>query len=121
MPELNSFELDLDDPFDQIIKDMVVTNRKKRADYAGDSHWLQNFYDTAYQLSGTGGQSCELLIATKQARLRVLLDPKSNRSPANEAIEDTLLDRAVYSVLAVGLYREHGYDKSRPLFVGWDE
>lgn len=107
-----NIELDPEDPFDSIVLAMVKKNREKRADYAGDDHWLQNFYDSAYQANVTAGTSCEVLIGTKQARLRVLLSPKA-KAPKNESVEDTLLDRAVYSVLALGLWNEGGYEKKK--------
>jgi hypothetical protein len=109
--------LDPSYPFEAVLIKMVETHRRKRSDYAGDDgDPNQNFYDTAYQLSGTAGHSVETLIATKQARLRVLLDKhwaKSGQDVAveqNEPISDTLLDRAVYSVLAMLIWEEHGYE-----------
>lgn len=102
--------LDHNEPFDAVLIDMLRTHRAKRKDYAGDGHPNQNFYDTAYQLSSTAGLSCEQLLATKAARLRVLLPALAEGpKPANESIEDTLLDRAVYSVLALTIWREGGY------------
>lgn len=111
--------LDPSNDFEAVLIKMVQTSRAKRADYAGDGaedHPWQNFYDSAYQLSSTAGHSVETLIGTKQARLRVLL-PKfwatygqDGSAPKNEPIVDTLLDRAVYSVIAVCLWIEGGYD-----------
>jgi hypothetical protein len=104
--------LDPNEPFEAALIKMVATHRAKLQDYAGDDHPNQNFYDTAYQLALTGGHSVEVLIATKQARLRVLL-PKhwssSNSKPINEGIEDTFLDRAVYAVIAMTIWEEGGY------------
>lgn len=112
---LNSEQMVLTDkdPFDAIIIQMVKVNRAKRADYAS-GHPLGNFFDSAQQLGLTAGHSVETLIATKQARLKTLLpklwiDPKSG--PVNEPIEDTLLDRAVYSVLALWIWQEGHYEK----------
>jgi len=106
---------DLENPFEAALLRMLETHRKKGADYAGEKeadHPNQNFYDTAYQLGLTGGHSVEALIATKQARLRVLLPKHWNNGgdPLNEGIADTLLDRAVYSVIAMTLWAEAGYD-----------
>lgn len=103
-----------EDPFEKVLMEMVTLNRKKRADYAGDEWWTQNFYDTAYQNNDTAGRACEFLISTKQSRLRVLSQP--GRSPKNESIRDTILDRAVYSSIALGLYDEGGYNHG-PLTV----
>lgn len=108
--------LDPADPFDSVIIEMIRTNRKKRADYAGEDWWTQNFYDTAYQTGTTAGIACENHISTKQSRLRTLFK-SLKRAPKNETIEDTLMDRAVYSVISVGLWREGGYDEKTELVL----
>jgi len=104
--------LNPDNDFEAVLIQMVKTHRAKGHDYAGDDHPNQNFYDSAYQLSLTGGHAVEALISTKQARLRILL-PRLWKSrtakPANEPIRDTLLDRAVYSVIALTIWDEGGY------------
>jgi len=106
-----SITLDPENPFEAVLIQMVETHRAKAKDYAGDDHPNQNFYDTAYQLGLTAGHSVETLIGTKQARLRVLLPRmwRNGDSPSNEGIDDTLLDRAVYSVIAKTLWEEGGY------------
>lgn len=106
-------ELDPENDFEAVLIKMVETSRAKRKDYAGDKHPWQNFYDSAYQLSNTAGHSVEALIATKQARLRVLLPDHwdgDSGGPANEPIVDSLLDRAVYAVIAICLWNEGGYN-----------
>jgi hypothetical protein len=108
----NEVVLNPEDPFDVILIKMVKVHRAKRTDYAGEEgHPNQNFYDTAYQLGLTGGHAVETLIGTKQARLRILLPRfwKNLGKPQNEGIEDTLLDRAVYSVIALTIWEEGGY------------
>lgn len=114
MPE--NITLDPDDPFDSILIDMVRINRSKRSDYAGQDWWTQNFIDSAYATNTTPGHSCEILLATKNSRLRTLLKPSAK--PKNESIEDTIMDRAVYAVIAVGIYREGGYDRNAELVCG---
>ena len=106
-----AIELNPDDPFEAVLIDMVKMNRRKRKDYAGDGNPWQNFYDSAYQLGQTAGHSVETLIGTKQARLRVLLPNFWNDGPEpnNESIEDSLIDRAVYSTISVSIWRENGY------------
>lgn len=107
--------LDPQDPFERVITEMVALNRLKRADYAGASdNVFQNFYDSAYQLGQSGGHSVEQLIGTKQSRLRTLLPMFWSRKgrPKNEGIRGTLLDRAVYSAISVGIWDEGGYDLS---------
>jgi len=111
---MTDIKLDPDNAFEAVLIQMVETHRKKAKDYAGSGHPNQNFYDSAYQLGLTGGHSVEALIATKQARLRVLLPEfwaDASAAPQNEGIEDTLLDRAVYAVIALTIWNEDGYKK----------
>jgi hypothetical protein len=108
---MKEITLDSSNDFEAVLVQMVKTYRAKKQDYAGDNHPNQNFYDAAYQLGLTGGHSVEGLLATKAARLRVLL-PRHWRGasgPANEGIRDTLLDRAVYAVIALTIWDEGGY------------
>lgn len=83
---------------------MVAMNRKKRADYALDSDPWSNFRDVGRQLDAGPDLAVEVLIATKQARLRALT--ANGRAPENESVRDTKLDRAVYSVIALAIDNE---------------
>lgn len=114
MATRKAITLDPKNPFEAILIKMVETHRMKKEDYAGGGDPNQNFYDTAYQMSQTAGHSVEQLIATKQARLRVLLPKHFNQEgkPLNEGIYDTLLDRAVYAVIAMTIWNEDGYAQS---------
>jgi len=98
-------QLDPSDPFDRVLIDVVRTNRAKRQDYvtAGASVF-ENFDRVDDQVGLPHGTALEALIAVKQARLRALRG--NDRGPANEPIRDTLLDRAVYSVLALAYHDE---------------
>lgn len=111
MSEDYNITFDLENLFEATLVRMLHIHRKKGADYAGEDHPNQNFYDSAYQLGLTGGHSVETLIATKQARLRVLLPQlwQGGNEPLNEGIADTLLDRAVYAVIALTIWEENGY------------
>lgn len=103
---MSDITLDPADPFEAALVRMVETNRAKRADYTldplGGSFW--NFERTADQVGTTRRMVVEMFIATKQARLQALLT--SGREPQNEAIDDTVLDRAVYSVIALAMLQE---------------
>jgi hypothetical protein len=100
--------LDPSDEFERKLIEMVKLSRLKRHDYAGDDDPWQNFYDSAEQVNDTAGKSVETLIGTKQARLRQLLF--KNRQPKNESVRDTILDRAVYSVIALCIFDRGDYD-----------
>lgn len=113
---MTDITLNPDQPFEKVLIEMVLLHRAKGADYAGADETgndpFQNFYDVAYQLSLTPGHDAEHMIATKQARLRVLMPRFWNKTgkPRNESIRDTLKDRAVYSVIAVALFDEGSYE-----------
>lgn len=79
---------------------------KKNADYAADNAWRSNFTDVASQMGFTDLDACDVLIAVKQARLKSLR--ANGRTPVNEAIADTYLDRAVYAVIALAMLIEDG-------------
>lgn len=112
MPDIT---LDPADPFEAALVRMVETNRKKRSDYTvdpkGDPFW--NFTQTANQVGTTPRMVVEMNIAQKQARLCALLT--SGREPANEAVEDTIEDRAVYAVIALAMLQE---DAAAPALTG---
>lgn len=90
------------DPFDRVLDEMRALNLRKRSDYAGDESPFQNFMDSAHQVGQAPGVSVEVLIGTKQARLRHLLF--TGRDLKNESIRDSLIDRAVYSVIALAMF-----------------
>lgn len=79
------------------------TFQKKNADYADDKKtWDSNFRDVSEQMGWDGpAESCEALIAVKQARLKSMR--ANGRLPQNESVQDTKLDRAVYSVIALAI------------------
>lgn len=76
----------------------------KSKDYAADSDWQSNFKDIAQQLDIEPIDAVETLIAVKQARLRSLR--VNGRTPQNESVLDTRLDRAVYAVIALAMALE---------------
>ena len=68
----------------------------KGDDYANTDR-LSNFKLAGAITGGNASTNCLNLIATKVARLGVLLN--SDKEPNNESIEDSVLDLANYSVL----------------------
>jgi hypothetical protein len=94
----NSNKMTIDEQeqhFNQFTKKMRETIFKKGNDYAGADR-LSNF-KLAGAITGTSGQlNCLNLIATKVARLGVLL---RTREVNNESISDSILDLANYAVL----------------------
>lgn len=90
------------EPIHQALDTIRSIFAKKNADYADGRSWDSNFRDVATQMGWDSPQeAAEALIAVKQARLRSLRT--TGNEPANEAVEDTVLDRAVYAVIRLAL------------------
>lgn len=90
------------DPFEKLLIPIVSTNRLKRADYASDDNMYLNFDRNAAMvgLEGyTALEDCLTMVARKFGRITNL----RGREPSNEAVVDSYLDLAVYSILAYGL------------------
>lgn len=82
--------------FDTFVTQMRDVIFKKGNDYA-NSDRLSNFKLAGTICGLTPELNCLSLMATKVARLGVLLNSKAE--PNNESIEDSILDLANYSVL----------------------
>lgn len=91
-------------PVREAIRTIADTFRRKNADYADGSSWRSNFADVARQMAFDDLDAAEVLIAVKQARLKSLR--ANGRTPQNESVADTVLDRAVYAVIALAIYLE---------------
>jgi len=78
------------------------TFARKNADYAKDNAWRSNFDAIADQMGFDAVTAADTLIAVKQARLAALAT--NGRTPINEGVKDTYLDRMVYSIIAYALY-----------------
>ncbi len=107
-PQAQNYQ-DPNDKFYLLLQEVMELHNKKKADYAKKGDRFSNF-KLAASFSGIEVfQSIENLIGIKQARLLELRDPKqSMRAVNNEPIRDSLIDRAVYSLLAVIWYDEDG-------------
>lgn len=82
--------------FEEITSKMKEILLKKGNDYANNDR-LSNFKLAGSICGLKAEQSCLSLIATKVARLGVLLN--SDKEPNNESIQDSVLDLANYSIL----------------------
>jgi len=92
------------DYFTKFVDEMNATLFKKGSDYSNEDR-LSNF-KLAGSIAGVGAPlNCLNLIATKVARLGVLLNSKN--PPSNESISDSVLDLANYSVLLSMIINEH--------------
>lgn len=83
--------------FDATVETMRAMLFRKGDDYATDGDRLSNFKLAGAVCGMDAERNCLNLIATKVARLGVLLN--ASGPPANESIDDTLIDLANYAVL----------------------
>lgn len=105
----NAVTLDPNDPFDAALIPIVETNRRKRKDYAKDGDPFSNFKATAEGLGLDGFGPTEAAIFNvlqKLARLQSLRANNRLHDTANEAVIDTYLDLAVYSIIAYAIVLE---------------
>lgn len=79
----------------------------KNDDYAAGA-WDSNFRMSAGAMGCRPVDVADTLIAVKQARLAALR--ANGRTPRNESVVDTYVDRAVYAVIALGLLVEEGVE-----------
>jgi hypothetical protein len=103
-------ELDPSDPFEDILIDMVEIHRKKKADYGADNNPLSNFDKVAALVPVPEYDStmdCLTMVIRKLCRIENLVNKNCGFKvvAANESLEDSMIDLAVYSVLLIELYR----------------
>ena len=82
--------------FDEYVNKMREVLLNKGDDYANADR-LSNFKLAGLIAGGNAKTNCLNLIATKVARLGVLLN--SNDEPKNESVSDSILDLANYAML----------------------
>lgn len=100
--------------FDLIVKRMEEILFKKGNDYANTDR-LSNFKLAGAITGGSAETNCLNLIATKVARLGVLLN--SDKPPANESVRDSIIDLINYGVLLDMIVTERA---QKELPVDWD-
>jgi hypothetical protein len=103
LAEAGRIYLDADDPFEAALVEIVLTNRRKRADYALDGSPWSNFDFTAGVVGITAAEAAIHNVAQKLARLAALKANGRTKDPKNEGVNDTYLDLAVYGVIAYAI------------------
>lgn len=88
----------------EFVEKMQEIILKKGNDYAAQDDRLSNFKLAGNICQIAPEQNCLSLIATKVARLGVLL--KSQKQPDNESVQDSLIDLANYAALLYMLLKE---------------
>lgn len=100
-------KLDPNNHFEAILIAMAEIHRSKGGDYASPEDRYSNFRETAEHIGSYPWITNEVMIQTKQSRIKQLLRKWLNdESPNNESLRDSLIDRAVYSVIGVILFDE---------------
>jgi len=92
------------DHFDNLVKQMREVIIKKGNDYANEDK-LSNFKTAGPNAGLTPEQNCLSLISTKVARLGTLFNSK--KLPSNEAVSDSVMDLANYSILLHMIINEY--------------
>lgn len=95
--------LDERDPFEAALIKIVTTNRRKRRDYAVDGSPWSSFEFTAGVLGLPAVDAAVHNVAQKLGRLSALRANGRSDEPANETVDDTYLDLAVYAVIALAI------------------
>ena len=90
--------------FGYIVGEMEKVLFSKGDDYANTDR-LSNFKLAGAITGGDARTNCLNMIATKVARLGVLIN--SDKEPKNESVEDSVLDLANYSVLLCMIINEN--------------
>lgn len=97
--------------FEVFVEEMRNTLFSKGDDYANEDR-LSNFKLAGSIIGLRPEINCLNLIATKVARLGVLLN--SNKDPKNESISDTLKDLANYCILLDAILKEDEVEQEDP-------
>jgi hypothetical protein len=97
--------LDPDDEFESALMSLVEHHREKALEYGGEDAY-QNILDIADMESLTPLQACDVLLAKHQAFLKGW---KTRGTATASYVDDAYLDRAVFSVISLVLYRRE-YD-----------
>jgi hypothetical protein len=102
-------QLNLHNPFEKVINDMVQLQRVKSQDYAAEGDILKNMREVVAALgipTYTVVEDCNAMVIRKTARINNL----RGRTASNESLWDSYLDRAVYAVLAcVALHDDYDH------------
>jgi hypothetical protein len=108
----SAITLDPDSEFERALMSLVKTHRVKSKGYGSESDPYQNFLDNSWMNSVSPLLACEILLNKHQSFLRQWRARTHNTAvvtatemvPHTDGSDDAMLDRAVYSVIALCLY-----------------
>jgi hypothetical protein len=98
--------------FVKLLEEMLAMHENKNAGYAGDSSDpFKNFRNS--ELFGiTPFKGCLVRMSDKFMRI-ANLSKNPNADKVGESIKDTLMDLAVYSLIAICLYEEEEFKEGK--------
>lgn len=88
----------------ELLADMAELHSRKNHDYAGSGSPLRNFYKSK-EMGVSPFTGVMVRLSDKWSRIESFMK-QGILEVKNESVEDTLLDNAVYSLLAILLLRE---------------
>ena len=91
---MTTCELDLDDPFESAVFDLVKMNRRKRRDYAVDGNPFSNFLGTSNHFGLAVWESAEFNLVQKMERLSSLRANGRMEEPENESVRTDVPQRS---------------------------
>ena len=94
--------------FYELLANMAELHSRKNHDYAGSEHPLRNFYKSK-EMGVTPFTGVMVRLSDKWSRLESFMK-QGILEVKGESVEDTLMDNAVYSLLAILLLREEKKD-----------
>lgn len=97
--------------FDAVLDTMRAVHLRKNHDYAQDGNPYSNFEEAAAEAGVSVHTVFKVMIGIKNARIREL--EASGKTPANEALADSYLDRLMYSALQLSYMQ-----RRRPVVEG---
>lgn len=98
----DDFVLQLDNPFERALAEMVKTHRSKTADYTHGQDEYSAFAGVAANMGIPGlgtKEAIDFLIRVKAERIKALRVNGSTENPTNESVLDTYKDQAVYAAI----------------------
>jgi hypothetical protein len=102
--------------FDKVLTEMKAMHDRKQADYGREGDAFANVR-ASEDFGIPGWVGCMTRANDKMRRLQAAARGQNLK---NESIEDSLMDLAVYSVIALVLYREVNAPKSPPTQYAWE-
>jgi len=96
--------------FVQLLKEMEELHNRKNAGYAGDSPDPFLNFRQAEMMGVSAFKGCLIRMSDKFSRI-CSLSKNPDNDKVGEAITDTLMDMAVYSLIAICLFEEQNQKK----------